>query len=28
VESTAAHSPPRQERSLLVPTSRSSAGYP
>lgn len=27
-ESTAAHSPPRQERSLLVPPSRSSAGYP
>jgi hypothetical protein len=28
VESTAAQSPPRQERSLLVPTSRSTAGYP
>jgi hypothetical protein len=27
-ESTAAHSPPRQERSLLVPPSHGSAGYP
>jgi hypothetical protein len=27
-ESTAAHSPPRQERSLLVPSSRGSANYP